>query len=115
LEKDLENAKVLASLLEEQAAKLRAYQPSTTSGEKANGGVSDSNGDATMASPEDDDPEPKERGTDAVERRIDKIMTDLKDQGLVNVSDEKAYHMKKVGIVICSFCLQCSRHLFSRL
>jgi len=101
----LENAKVLACLLEEQAAKLRAYQPSATSGEKANGSVSDSNGDATMASPEDDDPEPKEIGTDAVERRVDKIMTDLKDQGLVNVSDEKAYHMKKVGIVICSFYL----------
>lgn len=96
LEKDLENVKLLASLLEEQAAKLRAYKPYTI-GEKVNGSVSDSNGDTLMASPEEDDPEPKERGSDAVEKRIDKTMMDLKDQGLVDVSDEKSYHMRKVG------------------
>lgn len=102
LEKDLENAKILASTLEEQAATLRAFNPAPSS-EKANGDAhasSESNSDATMNSPEDDDPEPKERGVDAVERRIEKVMADMKDQGLIDVNDEKAYHAKKVGHIL---------------
>jgi len=50
-----------------------------------------------MASPmEEDDPEPNERGSDAVERRIEKVMVDLKGQGLVDPDDENAVHAKKV-------------------
>jgi len=101
LEKDLENAKILASTLEGEAATLRAFNPVPS--EKANGDAhasSESNGDATMDSPEDDDPEPKERGVDAVERRIEKVMADMKDQGLIDVNDEKAYHAKKVSHIL---------------
>jgi len=105
LEKDLENVKVLASLLEEQASQLRAYKPPTPTADKANGEVqqhdaSESNGDAKMASPmEEDDTEPSERGSDAVERRIEKVMVDLKEQGLVDLDDEKAVHATKVASV----------------
>lgn len=98
MEKDLENAKILASRLEEQAAMLRAFRPSSST-EKANGDAhisSENNGDAPMASPEEYEAEPKERGSDAIERRIAKVMVDLRDQGLVDVNDEKAYHAKKV-------------------
>lgn len=54
--------------------------------------------DATMAAPEgeDEEPEPRERGSDAVERRIEKVMTDLREQGVIDVNDEKAYEEKKV-------------------
>lgn len=99
---DLENAKILASRLEEQAAKLRVFTPSVLSAEKANGDVhtpSETNGDPGMASPEDDEPETKERGSEAVERRIEKLMTDLRDQGLIDINDEKIYQSKKVGIL----------------
>lgn len=55
---------------------------------------------------EDDDTEPKERGSDAVERRIEKCMADLRDQGLVDVNDEKVYEAKKVRTPLCFFdCL----------
>jgi len=114
LEKDLENAKVLASILEEQSAKLRSFKP-TPPEDKANGeGESvkvEVNGDANMAAPEDeeDDLEPKERGSDAVERRIEKVLADMRDQGLVDVNDEKAYHAKKVSfLVFCSSLMRCS-------
>jgi hypothetical protein len=100
LEKDLEKAKVLASTLEDQAATLRNFKPAAPSSEKVNGDVhasSESNGDATMNPPEEVEPEPMERGVDAVERRIEKVMTDMRDQALVDINDEKTYHVKKVG------------------
>lgn len=53
-----------------------------------------------MASPmEEDDTEPGERGSDAVERRIEKVMIDLKEQGLVDLDDEKAVPATKVASV----------------
>jgi hypothetical protein len=105
LEKDLENIKILASRLEEQAATLRTFKPLVPSTEKANGDAhapSESNGDATMTSPEDDEPGPKERGSDAVERRIEKVMTDMRDQASVDINDEKTYHAEKVRVL--SYC-----------
>jgi len=57
--------------------------------------------DALMESPEADDdsdePEPKENGSDAVERRVEKVMSDLREHGLVDENDEKAYDEKKVN------------------
>ena len=101
LAKDLANVKVLASLLEDEAAKLRSIKmPSPASSyTNSDDGVKKEDSDATMATPEDDDDEesePKERGSDAVERRIEKVMTDLREQGVIDVNDEKAYEEKKV-------------------
>jgi hypothetical protein len=109
LEKDLENAKILASRLEELAATLRVFKPVPPSTEKANGDAqtsSESNGDATMNSQEEEEPEPKESGVDAVERRIEKVMADLRDQAVIDINDEKTYHAKRsvpylVLLVVC--------------
>ncbi|TFK28692.1 hypothetical protein FA15DRAFT_584107 [Coprinopsis marcescibilis] len=97
LEKDLANAKKLASILEDEAGKLRATKVSTSKTENGTGTVDDQQTDAPMSAveTEDDDPEPKERGSDAVERRIEIAMAELRDQGLVNVNDEQAYDAKK--------------------
>lgn len=47
---------------------------------------------------EDDDPEPKESGIDAVERRIEKVMSEMRDRGLIDVNDDAAYEAKKVKL-----------------
>jgi hypothetical protein len=101
LVKDLANAKTLATLLEDEAAKLRSVklplpQPDLNNGDDT--GVKKEDPDATMTAPdeEDEEPEPRERGSDAVERRIEKVMADLREQGVIDVNDEKAYEEKKV-------------------
>lgn len=52
-----------------------------------------------MDSPEDGEPEPepREKGSDAIDRRVEKVMSDLRDQGLIDVNNEVAYEAKKVG------------------
>jgi hypothetical protein len=94
LVKDLANAKILAGILEDEAAKLRQLRLPP-----AGARVDDQSEDQAMAPShaEDDDPEPKEKGSDAVERRIEKVMSELRDRNLVDVNDEKAYEEKKVG------------------
>lgn len=104
LEKDLENVKVLAKILEDRAEELRLWKmpppapPSKTEGED---GKADAQ-DAEMVPPTDDEevePAPKERGSEAVERRINKIMLDIKEQGVIDTSDEKAFDAKKVRVL----------------
>lgn len=106
LEKDLANAKILASQLEEEAAILRKtkLQKQPAADQTAEGGEGgdgqDSKGDVAMADgqvEEDEEDEPKERGSDAVERRIEKVMGEMRDKGLVDTDDEKAFQDKKVG------------------
>ncbi|KAF8164885.1 hypothetical protein B0H34DRAFT_687006 [Crassisporium funariophilum] len=131
LEKDLANAKTLASILEDEAAKLRAVKlpkpPAVVAdSEMGEDAKPDDQADATMRDPGDDeeDPEPKERGSDAVERRIEKIMMDMREQGLVDVNDEKAYEAKKVVVSLdmyftylraafhtCYYCAVVTDHL----
>lgn len=97
----MENAKALAVILEEEYETVRKLkiQPKKEDGDEANGDAA--NVDVTMtdsAGAVDDDPEPKERGSEAVERRIEKVMADLRDQGLVDLADEKALEQKKVRL-----------------
>lgn len=100
LEKDLQNVKVLAGILEQQAASLRALKladlKSTSTAKPEGEDAKPTQSDADMNSPEEEDPEPKESGSDAVERRVEKVLSDLREQGLVDVNDEKAYEEKKV-------------------
>ncbi|KII96062.1 hypothetical protein PLICRDRAFT_694151 [Plicaturopsis crispa FD-325 SS-3] len=112
LAKDLENAKTLARLLEDQASALRKTKrqppPAPESdvkpeGENGEPVVKDEQPDVDMADGanlpvEEDDPEPSERGSVAVERRIEKIMADLVEQGLVDVNDDKALNAKKTVV-----------------
>ena len=127
LAKDLQNVKLLATILEEQAAELRAFKPPPPASASVPAGLSNQDGaggageegvvssngtakpeeqDAEMAAPdrgpttEEEEEEPKERGSDAVERRIEKLISDMRDQGLVDVNDEKAFQEKKVGFVV---------------
>ena len=104
LVKDLENAKTLAALLEEEYMNLRKAR---VDGKSQNGDISAAaNGENAEAQPEDatmadtadteDDPEPREMGSEAVERRIEKVMADLQEQGAVDTSDEKALEAKRV-------------------
>lgn len=99
LEKDLANAKVLVAQLEEEAAKLQSLKiPELNVKSKANGEVKVED-DTSMVPPEEPEEEPavepREKGAEAVERRVEKILADLREQGLVDPSNEKEYEEKK--------------------
>ncbi|OAX39133.1 hypothetical protein K503DRAFT_769766 [Rhizopogon vinicolor AM-OR11-026] len=122
IEKDLANAKLLASILEEEAMALRQFSPSGHESSATNGDtklvdavMSDAHAD------HEDDSEPKESGSEAIERRIEKIMADLGEQGVV---DEKVMEMKKAVISLdlylaylraafhaCYYCAVVTDHL----
>lgn len=95
LAKDLVNAKILAGILEEEAAKLRQLKLPP-----AGARIDDLSEDEVMVPPEteDDYPEPKEKGSEAVERRIEKVMSELRDRNLVDVNDEKVCEEQKTVI-----------------
>lgn len=117
MEKDLATAKILAHLLEDEAATLRKIKvPKTTAIDPATGPVEGENGhaeaqgDVNMAdmmmddgNDDDDDDEPEERGSEAVERRIEKVMAEIRDRGLVDLNDEKALQAKRVCLFSSSF------------
>jgi len=120
LEKDLVNVKTLAGILEEQANVLRKTKVT------ADQSGSSENQDVPMpeAEVDDEEPEPKEKGSDAVERRIEKVMADMRDQGLVDPADEKAYEAKKTMVSLdlyiaylraayntCYYCCVVTDHL----
>lgn len=103
LEKDLANIKTLAAILEEEAAKLRTTKVKKVTVSKTPNENAPVDADAPMEDAGDDimedDPEPREKGSDAVERRIEKVMFDLREQGVVDINDEKAYEEKKVSLL----------------
>lgn len=104
LEKDLANAKILVAQLEEEATKLRSlkiFELKVKS--KVNGEVKteDDTGIAPPEEPEEEpDLEPREKGAEAVERRVEKILADLRDQGLVDPGNEKEYDERKVRTLL---------------
>lgn len=102
--KDLGSAKMLAEILEDEAARVRSAQVPLLNAPKVDDDETQGTeqSDVAMVPPdvEDEEPEPLERGSAAVERRIEKVMADLRDQGLVDINDEKAYEEKKVCIII---------------
>ncbi|KAH9850035.1 hypothetical protein C2E23DRAFT_837171 [Lenzites betulinus] len=107
LVKDLENAKKLAALMEEEYMRLRKAKveekpkengDSATNGDKPEAPAEDT----TMADAAEDaeDPEPREMGSEAVERRVEKVLADLHEQGAVDTSDEKALEAKRTVIAL---------------
>lgn len=106
LEKDLANAKVLVAQLEEEAAKLRTLKISELKLKSKANNEAKPEEDTSMAPVEEQEEEPemepREKGCEAVERRAEKIMVDLREQGLVDPSNEKEYEEKKVCTL--SFC-----------
>jgi chromosome segregation ATPase len=109
LEKDLANAKILVAQLEDEAAKFRGMKISELNVKPKVNGEPKPEEDAAMAPPEEmfeeeQEMEPRERGSEAVERRIEKIMADLREQGLVDVNNETEYEEKKVCLFISLRC-----------
>ncbi|THU77369.1 hypothetical protein K435DRAFT_974000 [Dendrothele bispora CBS 962.96] len=104
MEKDLANARALASILEEEAAKLRRTKIELLETIKSEGEGEGEGEDAPMEEiPENEDgdeEEPAERGSDAVDRRVEKVMADMRDQGLVDPSDETAYEIKRTEVAL---------------
>src|SRR5262245_1404858 len=102
LEKDLTQAKALVAILETEAAILRKAKINLAPKSQHEDSVmndevkkEEPQEDATMTAEGvmEEDPEPAENGSEAVERRIEKVMADLHNQGL----DDKAYNAKKVS------------------
>ncbi|KAJ6627363.1 hypothetical protein B0H10DRAFT_1994098 [Mycena sp. CBHHK59/15] len=98
MEKDLSNAKALAAKLENEAAKLRRLQTTSKPGDAIQPNSESDVAMEALEEEEEEEPEPRERGCDAVERRIEKVMADLRQQGLVDVNDDKAYEVKKTMV-----------------
>jgi hypothetical protein len=100
LVKDLANMKILVGILENEAASLRHLKVvkdptiSVDSPDEANTTDSIAGIDADN---DPDDPEPKESGSDGIERRVEKVLGDLRDQHLVDALNGKAYELKKVA------------------
>ncbi|KAG6860310.1 hypothetical protein C0995_012862 [Termitomyces sp. Mi166 len=128
LRKDLASAKALAAVLEQHATTLRQFKPSSAAQGDDEANKADGDEDSKMAAFDAEDveeeQEPKESGSDAVERRIEKLMADMRDLGLVDDSDEKAYEDKKVVISLdlyivylraafhtCYYCAVVTDHL----
>lgn len=101
LAKDLANAKILATKLEEEYLKLRQTKVELPTDANGSGALGDDSTDQHVDSSTNgthDDPEPTELGSEAVERRIEKVMADLQSHGLLDGSDQKAIEERRVGV-----------------
>ena len=103
LAKDLASAKELAKLLEEEYDRIR--RP-TTRDPPPQDGSSEPNvpseppedtlmGDGSLGEDPDEDA-PKSRGSEAVEQRIEKVISELKESDAVGVMSEREFEAKKV-------------------
>ena len=102
LVKDLNNARTLATVLEDEYTSLRQALAEAKAQKAENGDeVKEEAVDVTMADTinvdEEEDPEPRERGSDAVERRIERVMVDMREQGLLDGLDEAEVEAKRVS------------------
>jgi hypothetical protein len=89
-------------MLEEEAAVLRKMKVKTEAVPQPEdeGMQAEEQRDHDSAHDDTSDPEPKEKGSEAVERRTEKVMADLRDQGVVDINDERAYEAKKVWFIL---------------
>ena len=103
LRKDLANAKALARLLEDQYRTLRTRKAEQipkngdVSKDAANG-AGEPDQDVPMSENviDEEDPEPREMGSEAVERRAQKLVDDMREQGVFDGLDENATELKQV-------------------
>ena len=115
LQIDLANVKALALALEDEAAKLRQLSPEkprkpVVENEGDGDAEGKESGDAVMADADgtEEETEPAERGSEAVERKVNKLMDDFVQQGLIDPADRKAYEAKKVS---WNFLVQQMNHI----
>lgn len=121
--KDLEQAKKLALVLEEEYERVRTFKPekappkdgkdgvesAADPGSDQQNGKSDSvpdvrtDGDVLMAESYAEDDAPREKGTEAIDRRLKKIFEELPEPA--NDIDSRAQKLKKVcacfGVQLC--------------
>jgi hypothetical protein len=104
--KDLANIKILTGLLEEEYERVRKpprekkVETDGATEEGANGSVPQE--DTIMAEPpqrtdSDAEDEPREKSGDVVERRIKKIMAELRESGTVDPDDEQEFDRRRVS------------------
>ncbi|KAG6375071.1 hypothetical protein JVT61DRAFT_3855 [Boletus reticuloceps] len=120
IEKDLANVKILASILEEEYTTLFKSSASSTGGDsmETNGGTRPE--DVGMQTDNEDDSMLREPGSEAVERRIEKLVGELHEQGI----DERVLEAKKAVISLdlyiaylraayhtCYYCAVVTDHL----
>jgi hypothetical protein len=110
LERDLANVRKLATILEDEASALRKFPVRCVKQDDPTPRAvktEDHSSDMTMTDGgeggDDDDPEPPERGSNAIELRVEKIMAELREQGLVDVNNQKVYEARKVSSSIRCF------------
>lgn len=103
LAKDLASARTLASLLEDEYDRIRRPPPRDLlpqDGSSEPNVPSESTEDTLMGGGSlDQDPNedaPKSRGSEAVEQRIEKVISELKGSGAVEVMSEREFEAKKV-------------------
>lgn len=101
LEKDLANVIALANLLEEEAAQLRQLKvnKATTKPMDESTSTDEVKAEPEDTTPEDDEEEPMEKSSDAIERRVERIMSDMREQGILDIEDEAAVAAKKVRLL----------------
>lgn len=106
LKKDLENAITLTTILEEQAAHYRQLKiPKEKPAASVEEVKADPEGEEVkpeqVASKEEEEEEeeeePMEKGADAIERRVERILSDMREQGLIDLEDEADVAAKKVS------------------
>lgn len=112
MEKDLANVKALAMILENEYNQLRTAKippagaaivppPSENAAENAEK-TEPTDGDVKMEeeqqqpSEEEPEPEPRESGSTAVERRVERLLSDFRESGALDGDNEKALEAKKV-------------------
>jgi hypothetical protein len=110
LAKDLESARTIASLLEDEYDRIR--RPPSREDAPSQEGPLDPG--AQSAPPDDtlmvdsnldqdlDEDAPKSRGSEAVERRIEKVISELKESGAVEVMNEREFESRKVKFHLLS-------------
>lgn len=111
--KDLGQAKKLVSILEDEYERVRKFkmQKPAKDGSAEGAPVDDSTGEGAdgdaLISPDNDvlmadalveDDEPRERGSEAVERRIEKLISELPEPG--TETEKQAYETKKNTIAL---------------
>ena len=105
LAKDLASAKTLASLLEDEYDRIRRPPPredtlsqNDSVDPAAQSGLTNDTPMADCSLDQDlDEDAPKSRGSEAVERRIEKVISELRESSPVDVTNEREFEAKKAS------------------
>ena len=83
-------------MLEEQAAGLRRLNLKAEELPKEGDAEATNGHDTHSETGLEEEADPPESASEAVERRVEKIMSDIREQNLIDVNDDKAFEDRKV-------------------